>query len=125
MQPYADTNRVFINSEGFFEVILVGKQTGVDFKDLYEKAKPLIDKVSAEGKPLRGLIDMTKQTNYSLSSDKAALELLESIDYDKLAMYSAPHAAVTEGIIMAMGKGDYTKLFKTRDEAIAWLKAPK
>lgn len=123
MQPEPAKNLVFYNPEGFFEVIISGQQTEDSFKELFEQAKPLIEKVSADGKPLRGLMDMTNQTGYSLSSDKAALELLESINYDKLAMYNPPHAAVAAGIIMAMGKGDNTKIFSSREEAVKWLKS--
>lgn len=123
MQPSADKNLVFVNPEGYFEVVLVGQQTEDSFKELFDSAKPLIDEAAAAGRPLRGLVDMTKQTGYSISSDKAALELLESISYDKMAMYNPPHKAVTEGIIMAMGRNDNTRIFTSRDEAIKWLKS--
>lgn len=116
-------NLIFYNPDGFFEVIISGRQTEDSFKELFEQAKPLMEKVTAEGKALRGLMDMTNQTGYSLSSDKAALELLESINYDKLAMYNPPHSAVAEGIIMAMGRGERTKVFGSREEAINWLKS--
>lgn len=123
MQPEPADNRIFFNPDGFFEVVISGHQTEDSFRKLFEQAKPLMDKATSEGKPLRGLMDMTNETGYSLSSDKAALELLESISYDKLAMYNPPHSAVAEGIIIAMGRSDKTKIFKSREDAIKWLKS--
>ena len=118
-----DQNKVFINDEGIVEVIIIGDQTETTFKHIYYEAVPLIEKLRADKKPVLGLVDMSQETSYSLASDKAALELIESVDYDKLAMCNAPHFKVTEGIIMATGRSNNTKLFKNRDDALAWLHA--
>ena len=117
----AANNKAFINPDGYIEVLMVGDQTEESFQKIYDLAKPLLDKLKSEGKPLLGLIDMSKEGSYSIASDKRALQLLEGITYDKLAMCSAPHKAVAEGIIMAMGRGNNTKIFDTRQEALAWL----
>ncbi len=114
-------NKIFLNPAGYIEVIFIGHQTGETFKDVYDKVQPLIATMKNQDKPLRGLFDMTQQTGYSLGSDKAALKFLEETDYDRIAMHHVGHAAVTNAIIMAMGKGDNTKLFDNREEALAWL----
>ncbi|HEX7259835.1 MAG TPA: STAS/SEC14 domain-containing protein [Candidatus Saccharimonadia bacterium] len=116
-------NKVFLNPEGFLEIVFVGHQTGETFQDVYEKVLPLLAGMKAEGTPLRGLFDLTLQTGYSLNSDKAAMKFLEETDYDRVAMYHVPHAEVTKAIILAMGKSDNTKLFESREEALAWLMA--
>jgi hypothetical protein len=123
MQPDSDQNKVFVNDEGIIEVVLIGDQTEASFKHAYDRVQPLIMKLQAEGKPVYGLIDMTEETGYSLASDKAALDILESLTYDKLAMCNAPHAGVAKGIILATGREDNTKLFTSRDDALAWLHA--
>jgi hypothetical protein len=114
-------NTVTFNPQGFIEISLVGNQTAATFEEIYNNVIPLINMLKQEKKPLLCLIDGTGQTGYSLSSDKAALKLLESVDYDKIAMHNISHAEVTNGIIMAIGKSHSTKLFPDRESALAWL----
>jgi hypothetical protein len=114
-------NKVLMNPDNCVEVVFIGHQTGETFNDTYKMVLPLINKLKSEGKPLLGLFDLTEHTGYSLSSDTAALKFLENTDYDKIAMYHVPHAEVTKGIIMAIGKSDNTKLFDSRSEAVKWL----
>jgi hypothetical protein len=114
-------NKVFLSPEGYIEVVLYGDQNGESFLQIYEKAKPLIDKILSQNKPLLGLGNLTNQSSFSLSSDKVAMEYLEKIPYDKMALYGVPHIEVTKGIIMAMGKSSNTKIFENRKEALDWL----
>src|SRR2546423_13846769 len=100
MSEPTDKNKVSIHPAGYIELTLVGDQTEETFRQVYEAAEPLIEKLKSEGRPMLGLIDMAQQTGYTLASDKAALELLEKIDYDKLAMCNPPYAAVAQGIIL-------------------------
>jgi hypothetical protein len=116
-----DENKVFANPEGYLEIVLVGDQTGELFEKAYDQAIPILDEMRTKGQPVLGLFDLSRQTGFSLSSDKVAMELLEEVKYDKIAMYSVPHREVTKGIIIATGKADTTKIFDTRDEAVAWL----
>ena len=119
----AQENRVFYNPEGYVEAQLFGSQTDIGFKKLYDDCQPLIEQLKAEHKSLLGLIDMSNEVSYSLSSNKAALELLEQLEYEKLAFCNAPHAEVTKGIILALGRSDSTKFFDDRQEAVTWLLA--
>ena len=116
-------DKIFWNPDGYIEVVLVGDQTAQRFESMYADFLPLQEKLKKEGKPAYALFDCSKETGFSLSSNKAALEILEKIEYDRIAMYSVPHANVTEGIIMAIGKNETTKLFDTREEALGWLLA--
>jgi hypothetical protein len=117
-------NKVFYNPEGYIEIILHGEQTGESFLKVYEEALPLIDSIKAHAKPLLGLCDLTDQTGFSLRSDKVAMEYMEKIDYHKIAMFHVPHLEVTKAIILAMGKSHNTKIFDSREEALAWLLDP-
>lgn len=116
-------NSVFINKDGIVEVVFIGDQSAETFRHSYYEVMPLIDKLKATKKPLYGLIDMSQQTGYSLASDKAALEILENLEYDKLAMCNVSHRHVTQGIIQAVGKDHNTKIFGSRADALAWLHA--
>jgi hypothetical protein len=115
------SNQVFLNPEGYIEIVLSGEQTGVTFLEVYDQAKPIIDKTLSEDKPLLGLCDLSSETKFSPSSSKVAMEYLEKIPYKKIAMYGVPHVEVTKGIIMAMGKSHNTKVFGSRKDALAWL----
>jgi hypothetical protein len=123
MQSPPYKNSVFINKSGYIEIILIGDQSEDTFRHSYYEAQPLLEKLKASKKPLFGLIDMSQQTGYTLASDKAALDILESLDYDKLAMCNVPHSRVAQGIIQAIGKDHNTKIFSSRDDALAWLHA--
>ncbi|HSX45971.1 MAG TPA: STAS/SEC14 domain-containing protein [Candidatus Saccharimonadia bacterium] len=116
-------NQVIRRPQGFVEALIVGEQTPQTFAKLYDEAQPIIKQLKAAHKPLLGLIDMSRQTGYSIASDKAALSFLETLEYDKLALCNAPHAEVAKGILLALDKNDTTKVFNTREEALAWLLA--
>ena len=114
-------DKIFLSSEGYVEIVLIGDQTAQMFEEIYAEFIPLQEELEAQNKPVLGLFNLTDETGFSLSSNKAALEILEKIDYDRVAMYNVPHYNVTDGIIMAAGKSHNTKLFKTREEAVNWL----
>lgn len=121
MSDETNANTIRLMPEGYVEADLVGEQTPETFRKVYEDAQPFIAKLKAEGRPLLGLIEMSRQTGYSISSDKAALQMLETLEYDKLALCNAPHADVTKGIILALDRNDKTRFFDIREEAVAWL----
>lgn len=114
-------NKIAMNPDGYIEVTFVGHQTDESFNSVYEHVLPLMSTLKKDKKPLLGLFDMTLQTGFSLNSDKAALELLERVEYDRIAMYHVHHAEVTKGIILAIGKANNTKLFDNRESALEWL----
>jgi hypothetical protein len=117
----AEENTVQLNKDGYIEVIVIGSQTGDSFRRIYSDALPFIDQLAKDNKPLLGLIDLTKETGFSVDSNKAALKLLEDLPYERIAMVHPPFPEVTSGIIVAMGKSDNTKVFKTKEEALKWL----
>ncbi len=116
-------DQIFLNPDGYIEVKLVGDQTAEMFQSIYADYLSLEEKLRSQDKPILALFDVSQETGFSLSSNKAALEILENANYDRIAMYAVPHYKVTEGIIAATGKSANTKLFPTREEALAWLLA--
>ena len=114
-------NSVSLHPDGYIEITLHGYQTAESFLKVYQEAAPLILQIQSDNKPLLGLCDLTNQTGFSLGSDKLAMEYLEKIPYDKIAMFHVPHLEVTQGIILAMGKSHNTKIFDTRGAALEWL----
>lgn len=114
-------DKIFWNPEGYAEIILSGDQAAQMFESIYADFLPIQERLRSEDQPVLGLFDCSDETGFSLSSNKAALEILEKIKYDRVAMYNVPHADVTKGIIMATGKSQNTQLFKSRQEAVDWL----
>lgn len=110
-------------NEGYIEVIIAGDQDRDKFVRLQYEALKIIERLENENKPMLALIDISKQTSFSADTNRASLEILESIDYDKVAIFGANKilTEVTKGIILAMGKSSNTKMFKDRESAIEWL----
>ena len=109
--------------QGYALVTLAGKQDYMTMDKLAKECKKIAAQVQTEGTPLLGLVDFTHDPNFTPGTNKAVLEALEEIRYDRIAMFgeNALLAEVTKAVISAIGKSDRTKVFKTREEALAWL----
>ncbi|MEI6249073.1 MAG: hypothetical protein WCP00_00535 [bacterium] len=116
-------DRIFLNEEGLIEVQVEGDQTYMTFENLKPDATELLNKLQQAGKPRLGLIDISKQGKFSADSNRAAMEVLESLNYDKLAIYggNAITTEVSKAIVLAMGKSGNTKVYQKREEAVNWL----
>ncbi len=123
MDQIAPTNQVSLAPEGFVEVRLLGDQSFQTIEAVGKSCRPFIDKLNYEHRPILGLIDLTEDSSINPGTNKAALELLESIPYKRAALFGASRiiAEITRALIAALGKGGYTKVFDTREEAVAWL----
>lgn len=116
-------NRIFLNDQGIVEVVIEGDQNYMTFENLKYDAMDMISKLQKEGKPRLGMINLAKQGKFTADSNRAAMEILESLNYDKLGLYGANTilTEVTRAIILAMGKNNNTKIFSDRDSTIKWL----
>ena len=117
------SNRIYYNGDGYIEVIIEGEQTYMSFENIKPTALEILDKLQKLGKPRLGLIDISKQFNFSPDSNRAAMDILETLNYDKVAIFGAGKilTEVTKAIILAMGKNNNTKIFINRDSALEWL----
>lgn len=109
------------------EAAIEGDQTYMSIKNLEGDAIDMVRDMQAQGKKRLGLVDLTKMGKYSPDSNRASMELLEELNYDKVAMFGAGKilTEVVKAINLAMGKTENTKIFETREEALAWLKSDK
>jgi len=116
-------DRIFLNEEGLIEVQVEGDQTYMTFENLKPDATELLNKLQQAGKPRLGLIDISKQGKFSADSNRAAMEVLESLNYDKLAIFGGNTITteVSKAIVLAMGKSGNTKVCLKREEAVNWL----
>jgi len=118
-----DTNRICLHPDGYIEVIIEGDQTHISFERLGFDAADLMELLQKQGKKRLGLIDVSKEGDFSPESNKAAMQILESLPYDKLAIYGVNkvRAAIARAVILAIGKTHNTKLFVDRQSALEWL----
>jgi len=118
-----DVNRIFLNPDGYIEATIIGDQTKMSFEHMHLAAEEMLNQLEKQGKPRIGLIDVSKQGGFSSDSNKEAMQILEKLPYDKLAIFGANKvlAQVTNAIILAMGRSANTRLFGDRQTALAWL----
>jgi len=114
---------VALEPEGYVLIQFVGDQNYQTVDELCREVLKFVDRLQGEHKPLLGLVDLSRQTGFNTGSNKAALESLSKVNYDKAALVSDNDlfAGLAKMIIKALGKDDRTKFFETREEAVAWL----
>ena len=117
-------NKISLNPDGYVEVIMDGEQSYMTIDSMRYDAVDMLGQLQSENKPRLGLVDLTKQSNYTTDTNKAAMKTLESLNYEKVALFGANTflTDVVKAIILAMGRTETTKIFKDRESAIAWLK---
>lgn len=116
-------NKISLNPQGYIEVAIEGPQSFMTFENMKPDAIDYLEQLQKEGKKRLGLIDLTNQTDFTVDSNRAGMEILESLNYERLALFGAKTTLteVVRAIILAIGKNHNTKIFKTREEAVAWL----
>jgi hypothetical protein len=118
-------NSIFYNQEGYIEIHVEGDQTYMSFENIRPTAMDIMDELQKKGQNRYGLIDISKQGSFSPDSNRAAMDILESLNYEKVAIIGAGKILqeVTRAIIIAMGKSSNTKIFSDRESGVAWLLA--
>lgn len=123
MNEAVQAGTVTLEPEGIVCVALVGDQSYQTIDQLCQQTLRLVEQLKLQHKPLLGLVDLSRQTGFSTGSNRAALESLDKIDYDRVALVTGNplFGDLARKIIRALGKDDRTKFFETRDEAVPWL----
>lgn len=123
MEHTDSANSVSLQPEGYVLVKLVGKQDYMTMDEVARQCKDLAEQLKLQNKPLIGLVDFSQDQGFSTGTNKAVMRALEEIPYDRIAMFgtNAVLSEVTKAVIAALGKSDRTKVFGTREEALAWL----
>lgn len=116
-------NEARIHPDGYLEVTITGHQTYLTYDKLKQDLKPLLEQLHIKHKQILGFVDFSGLTDFDPSSIKGGFEVLESIPYKKVAFFGATPALtpIIESVIMAIGKGDKTKIFAEKAEALSWL----
>jgi hypothetical protein len=116
-------NSVSLHPAGYVQVRLVGKQDYMSVDAVAAECKKFAQQLTGEGRPIIGLVDASEDLGFNTGTNKAVLRALEEITYDRVAIFGTHKilAEVTKAVIAALGKDDRTKIFDTREEALAWL----
>ncbi len=121
-------NYVTMSPEGYVEIVAIGDQTPQTIEKVSQEGAALVRKVT-KGDPehSRQLVDISRSGSYSSESNKAAMKVIEFLEYERVAIFGGSHLLndVINMVIMLMGKGGKIKTFDTRDEAVAWLSEPR
>jgi predicted glycosyltransferase len=114
------------DSTGFIISIYHGHQTAVSILEIAQAAAQTIQSVRAQHKPVLLLIDTRDIESQDSGSRKAAIEAINSLDYDKMAIYGAPLFIkyVVEFLITVSQKKEKIKYFDTEEQARSWLMNP-
>jgi len=117
-------NKIFLGEGGLIHGIYVGDQTYETIKKGTEQFTQLIEKVKSEGGRALLLVDLANVGRQDSKARKAGVEGFLSMKYDKISMFGGlPFLrSVANLIVKAIGRTDKIKFFKTRAEAVRWLK---
>ena len=112
-------NRFYLDN-GLLCINLVGEmddKTVVAMKEAYFKLNNMVD-----GK-IDALIDLNKAGQQSAGARKTWNELSEGENSGKLALFGMhPVARVMASFVMGVTKKEDMRFFKTKEDALAWLK---
>lgn len=123
MNDAENPNIVELTPEGYLDVRLIGDQTYRSIDATGKQCERIIEKLRFEHKPVLGIIDFTQEKGFNTGSNKAAMQVLDRVAYDKAALVGDNKVLVEVGdlIVKALGKNDSTKIFDAREAAVAWL----
>lgn len=119
-------NRVFINDQGIIEIQVRGDQTVESVQAMGDQTIALSAQQRAAGKRALVLDNLLEMGTVPAEARKRVVDLVESNDYDKLAMLgSNPLLKLGANLlIQATGKGSQVKYFDDRAACNAWLLQP-
>lgn len=100
-----------------------GDQTADTINEIAEAVKPMIAEMRANKKKVLILINLADIHNQTAAARKAALDQIDDLDYDKIAIYGANIfiKKVVEFLIASAGKREKVQYFNTEEEARKWL----
>lgn len=100
-----------------------GDQTAVVLGEVIDAAKPMIQKLREQGKPVCLIVNTSDIKHQDAAARKLAAEAINTLDYDKLAICCAPLMIkhIIQFIIKASLKQDRVRYFDTEQAARDWI----
>ena len=113
-------SRFYLGEDNIFYITVVGEvdgKTAAEVTEIDNKFKSMV-----EGK-LNVLADLNKGGKQSVEARKIWKEMTEGDRTGKIAMYGMhPVARVLASFVMGVSRKKDMRFFKTKEEALAWLK---
>ena len=118
-------NQVYLGDDGFIHLDYKGEQNYQTAKADQEPMDKLVRMLHQQGKKAYILVDATNVPKQDSGARKAAVEIVLSVPYDRVALYGgSPFIRNVAGLIVkAVGKSHKFGFFATREEAVKWLKS--
>ena len=120
---HIEGNTNFIDKDGLIHNIYVGDQTVSKLKKSTEELLGLTTSLREHNKPILVLTDITKLGKIGLQARGYAVEMVKTIEFDKVAIFGNPKAIerVVNFIILASGRGYKMQYFSSKTDAKKWL----
>ncbi len=114
----------FINDQGILEVTFEGDMTSKGLAEIMGRVMVQADQMHGRGEHPNILMDFSALGKVDPQKKMMAVSILKDLKYRRIAGYGAsPFAyALIEVIRIMAGATSTTKQFKTREDAIVWLK---
>lgn len=114
---------IFEEDTGILNSIYHGNQTAESIDAIAEAAVPLITKLRAKKRKVLILINSIDIKSQTAEARKAALDQLNFLDYDKIAIFGAAQfiRTIISFLISVARKKNKIRYFETEAEARAWL----
>ncbi len=116
--------KVFLNTEGIIEVYNEGPKTPEEQQDTIKQMKTLCEQLRREDKRVLIFDDVSKLEMLTEELRKVGSTIEKLLDYDKFAFFSNDLQMKIMVDFMIKGGGQVkTRVFKDKEEALAWLKS--
>jgi hypothetical protein len=117
---WAGEHRLYLGEDNIFYITVVGEvdgKTAAEVTEIDNKFKSMV-----EGK-INVLADLNKGGKQSAEARKIWKEMTEDDRTGKIAMYGMhPVARVLASFVMGVSRKKDVRFFKTKEEALTWLK---
>jgi hypothetical protein len=117
---WIDENRFYLGEDNILYETIVGD---FDEKRALEAKKAVLKLMDMVNGEIKTLISLEKAGNQSSKARRIGTEMFENARQGKIALFGMhPVARVIASFVMGITKKEGIRFFKTREEALAWLK---
>lgn len=116
-------NKVYLDTNDFIWEVYEGRQDGKDIDFVVRETEALMKQLQSKNKDINVIVDARK-FGWPTPRARKRGNVLASWPYRKLAIFGAPKLLyyVFHMIILGTNSQNRVQIFKTQEEAIAWLK---
>ncbi len=123
-QMPAEWNTLYISPDGYLEVIYTAHVDYENQNRVLTEIEDFVSTLTPENKTIDILSDMSKVVSFSDAAQMRSLETITTQHIRKVAVFGAnePMVIIRSIMFSKAGKNDIQRNFKTREEALNWLR---